>query len=75
MSHEESQRLGKVVHLVEQAVHLDPTFVAPTSRDYVSAAERVIFALRVALEDAGVEDPLAVMVAAVAQYQRTTTPR
>lgn len=65
MNHEESQRLGKVVHLVGQAVHLDP------KQDYVSAAERVIFALRVALEDAGVEEPLAVMVAAVDQYQKS----
>lgn len=70
MSHEaESIRLGQVVHLVEQAVHLEPTLGSP-STDYVSAAERVLFALRVALEDAGASDPLAVMVAAAGRYAR-----
>lgn len=68
MSHEESVRLGQVVHLVEQAVHLEPT-IKGESKDLVSAAERVLFALRVALEDAGAENPVAVMAAAVGRYE------
>jgi uncharacterized protein (DUF2384 family) len=64
MSHEESQRLGKVVQLVDQAVRLEP------SQNLVAAAEDVLFALRVALEDAGAEEPLVVMVQAIDQYQK-----
>ena len=62
MSHEESKRLGKVVKLVDQAVRLEP------SQDLVAAAESVLFALRVALEDAGAENPIEVMAQAVRRY-------
>lgn len=62
---EEPVILGKVVHLVDKALHLEPTIGHHSPNSYVSAAERVLYALRIALEDAGAEDPLAVMADAV----------
>lgn len=69
MSHEEAQRNGQAVSLVERALYLEPSLKAGPA-DLVAGAERVLFALRVALEDAGASDPLAVMAEAVARYQR-----
>ncbi len=64
-----SARLGDVVHLVDRALH---TTLKERPADYVAAAEAVLFALRVTLEDAGCENPLAVMVAAVEQDRRAS---